>query len=189
MYKTIILFLSFSIFLLYKTGHNSISPINTKKPPQEYMKNFTATKLNASGNHDHILTASSWKYVNEQGASLLVKPYFTVYRQDGSIWHVKAQQATAVHPTLGSPIQEIQLNHNVVLHRPKSANNTSIVVSSNAATYFPKREYVETDQFVTMSQPGLKITGTGCKAYLAKGLVEILNDVTTFYDPATRKIN
>lgn len=154
------------------------------KKPQEYMSQVSVTTYTEVGQLKNELSAHYWAYLPELESSNLTKPHLTVYKADGTIWHIDAKEGAASQPTLGA-IDSIQLKNDVVLQRQASRNTYPIRLETTALNYQPKKQYAETDQFITMTKPGLKITGRGLRAFIEQGTVELLHNVTTLYTKAT----
>lgn len=168
-----------------------ISPFDKKshnyfridKKPQEYMTRVSVTTYTEEGQLKNELSAHYWAYLPELDTSNLTQPHLTVYKLDGTIWHIDAKEGACTQPTLGA-IENIQLKNEVVLQRQASQNTYPIRLETSALNYQPKKQYAETDQFITMTKPGLTITGVGLRAFIEQGIVELLHNVKTLYTTA-----
>jgi LPS export ABC transporter protein LptC len=150
------------------------------KQPQEYMIQAFVTVFTEKGHIKNQLSADYWAYFPETSLSLLTMPHLTIHKPDGTVWNIDAKRGNLAQPTLGT-IEKITLTDQVVLKRPATQNVTPITLETETLDYHPKKQYVAGDQLITMTKPGLKITGIGLRAFLDKGSVELLHDVKTYY--------
>ena len=188
MTKKIVIFpiLILSIILLLvvfkKNEHNELlaNRIQMNKQPQEYMKNVDATLFDEQGELKNELSAEYWAYLPTTGNSILKLPHLTVHKPNHAIWIVDAKQGKIKQPTLGN-LENILLQEKVVVQRKETAGFIPMILETEELKYQPKEQYAETQQFVNITKPGLKITGIGLRAFLNEGRVELLNDVKTYY--------
>lgn len=156
------------------------SVFQTVKHPQEYMNNVSMWSYHFDGTLKHALHAQYWAYLPESKSSTLMSPHLTVYKPDQTIWHIDAKHGKILQPTMGS-IDQVELYENVVVERPATRHAVPIKLETSELRYQPKTQYAETDKFITMSKPDLKITGIGMRAFLDRSFVELLQDVKTSY--------
>ena len=173
--------LSFAFLALIKVELKiSNEYINIKQNPQEYMRQVFVTTFTEEGFLKDELFATYWAYLPEAQLSTLIVPHLTVHRSDGTIWHIDAKKGQVKQPSLGT-IEQIALYENVVLERPATPLAISLKLETHELRYQPKKQYAESDDFITVTKPDLKITGTGLRAFLEQGSVELLRDVKTYY--------
>lgn len=168
------------MFLIFSWDNSEQPALQAIQHPQEYMKGIAMRAFTEEGTLKDELEAAYWAYLPEFSESKLTAPRLTVYKPDKSIWHIVAQEGTVHQPKLGA-IEQVELRENVVVERPALPTLPPIKVETSLLRYQPKTEYAETDQYITLSKPDLKITGVGMRAFLDKNSVEILNDVKTYY--------
>lgn len=177
----LIALLSFGLSALVKSKPEAFPKTHMrKKDPQEYMKNVFVTIYTEQGLLKDELSAHYWAYLPEQKISTLVAPHLTVYRPDGTLWIIDAKKGKIKQPTLGT-IEQIALQEEVTLERPATNKVLPIKLETEELRYQPKKQYAESDVFITMTKPDLKITGTGLRAFLDQSSVELLRDVKTYY--------
>lgn len=150
------------------------------KHPQEYMTQVSMWSYTETGQLKNEMSANYWAYLPETKASQLNEPHLIVYKPDNTLWHIKSKKGRILQPTVGV-IDEVELMEDVEIERPGSAKVMPLKLETSVIRYRPKTEYAETDQFITMTKPDLKITGTGMKAFLDKNFVELLHNVKTYY--------
>ena len=175
-------FLSFVLLFLVKSTEYIADPLKAylEKKPQEYMTSAFVTIFTEDGMLKNELSAKYWAYLPAKKKSTFSTPHLTIYKPDGSLWHIDAQKGEALQPSIGT-IEKIILQNEVVLNRPRSVSADPIQVNTEEVDYYPKRQYAENDKFVKMNKPGLTITGIGLRAFLENGAVELLNNVKTSY--------
>lgn len=149
--------------------------------PQEYMTNVSMWSYTETGALKNELRAKYWAYLPETKSSELLLPHLTIYKPDKTIWHIDAKQGKVAQPTIGS-IEQVELSNEVVIERPETDNHViPLKLETSLLRYQPKTQYAETEQWITMTKPGLKIQGLGMRAFLDKNFVELLKDVKTTY--------
>lgn len=155
---------------------------NLKSQPEEYMKEVMVWSFTEEGNLKHYLSTSYWAYLPEKATSTLERPHLTFYKPDNTIWNIDATRGKVTQPNIGQ-IDQVELLDKVVLERPATKMDLPIKVETEVIRYQPKNQYAETDQFITLTKPDLKITGTGMRAFLDQSFVELLHNVKTCYVP------
>ncbi len=172
----------FSLVLLFllKPSQEALEKKNSLRRPQEYMTNVFITTFTETGALKNKLSALYWAYLPEKEISTLTKPHLTVFKPDGSFWFIHAATGQIKQPNIGV-IDQITLQQQVVLERPQTTASTAVKLETEELHYQPKKHYAESEKFVTLTKPGLKITGTGLRAFLDQSSVELLRDVKTYY--------
>lgn len=172
-----------SLGLLFWTkahDHTTTTKNSSEKQPQEYMVRVFVSVFEANGALKNELSAGYWAYLPDLQISQLTNPHLTLYKPDGTTWLIDAKEGRVIQPKLGA-IEQIRLQKQVVIERPATKTAILIKLETEEIQYHPKKEYAESEQFITMTKPGLKITGTGLRAFLDQGFVELLRDVKTHY--------
>jgi len=148
---------------------------------EEYMYNVQVENFDTEGALVQNLQAHYWAFVPKEGRSLLEHPEVTVFKKDNTHWILQAQKGQAFHEHLAVTPHHIEFWDKVILRR--TGNETSpMELQTEQLSYFPEKKFAESKQYVTLTKPGTRITGHGLKAYLDKGQVELLQDVTTYYE-------
>lgn len=173
--------LSISLLFFVKSyEHKRRNNIHSEKNPQEYMDHFFVTVFTAEGLLKNKLSANHWAYQPETEGSTLTAPHLVIYKPDGSLWTIDAERGFIQQPNIGN-LDQINLQNNVIINRPATGAFVHMTLETDELRYQPKKEYAETDQYVVMTKPGLKISGVGMRAFLNQGSVELLHDVKTYY--------
>jgi len=168
------------LFIAFGRSPKEISVANSFSA-KEYMQGVAVTEYKIDGQLQNQLLAQHWHYIPSAGHSLFKSPHLTVYKPDGSAWHIRSEHGRAYHKTLGSTIDDITLWQSVSIERPASANIVPVLLETSELCYKPKNAFLSSDQKVTLNKPGLVITGVGLRAFLNKSLIELLSDVKTHY--------
>jgi LPS export ABC transporter protein LptC len=163
----------------------SISNFRIDTQPQEYMSNVSVWAFTKTGGLEHHLSADYWAYLPKIKSSTLIEPLLIVYKSDHTLWKIQAKHGKIHQPTMGH-IDQVELSDTVILQRPETADAVPIKLETEQLRYQPKTQYAETERFITMTKPNLKITGVGMRAFLENSSVELLHNVKTFYEATLR---
>lgn len=155
------------------------------RQPEEYMSGVTVWNYSDKGDLKHYLSTAYWAYLPETGASTLTSPHLKVYKPDQTMWQIDAERGKVKQPNIGR-IEQVELLGSVIMQRPATKKEMPIKVETETIRYEPKKEYAETDDFITLTKPDLTITGTGMRAFLDKSFVELLHNVKTCYIPNSK---
>jgi len=180
----LIAFTTLVTFIILWTPNEKLPHSHLTKRPQEYMTQVSITSFTEEGQLKNHLSAAYWAYLPETQISKLTTPHLTVYRPNNTVWLIDAKQGQIQQPTIGI-IEQIKLLDTVVLQRPKTQEALPVIIETDELNYHPKTEFAETDKAITLTKPGLQITGVGLNAYIDKSLVELLHQVKTTYVPHT----
>ncbi len=167
------------------TKDPSTASIVTEEP-QEYMKQLAMVTFSDQGRIKNVINAKYWAYLPQTQISTLVTPVLSFNKPgDNTIWLISAHKGSAVHPSLDSKIERLELQDNVIVEQyvgQQSTNSAATIkVETEQAYFYPETEEVKTDHFVTMTKPGLLITGTGLEGHFKKHIVKLLHNVKTSY--------
>ncbi len=168
------------LFFVKSEDHKLQTNIQAKKRPQEYMTHFFVTIFSTEGLLKNELSANYWAYQPETAGSTVTAPHLVIYKPNGTRWTIDADRGFVKQANIGA-LDQIDLHSHVVINRPAVDTLVPMTLETNDLYYQPNKEYAETDQFVVMTKPGLKISGIGMRAFLDKGFVELLSDVKTCY--------
>jgi len=154
--------------------------------PREYMKEVSVWTFTQTGKPKHHLVADAWVHIPETAVSTVTSPFLIVYKPDETIWKIHSKQGTIRQPVTGNGIEQIELSNTVVLNRPQTPQNVPLKLETEMLRYEPQKQFVETESFVTITRPDLKITGIGMRGFLENSYVELLENVKTFYESTIR---
>jgi lipopolysaccharide export system protein LptC len=99
-----------------------------------------------------------------------------MYRGTTYPWHVTSERAE-VNPD-GT---EVELIDKVRVARTDERKRDTIITTTRM-TVFPQKQYAQTEQAVRIDGAGGTTTGTGMKAYLKDGRMDLLSNVRGQYE-------
>lgn len=177
---TTILFLiaGFSGWLiLHNNYHFEIEPNEIHKVDM-FMVNVIYTKMDENGRPKNQFFSPKVIHYPYHNSSKFVSPHFIIASKPTE----KPWDITAKHGLSEGGLKTVQLWDDVKVHQTAGANNQENTMTTTQLTIYPKRHYAETNQAVTITQPGSVIKGIGLKATLDKGIVELLSHPHGIYN-------
>ena len=173
------------IITIYQTKTPTTTNTYANRIQQEYMQNVVVTHFTETGVIKDQIYANYWAYLPALGISTLLHPQIHITKPTGAKWVIQAEHGKAWHTTLDSKISKLELDENVIIKRLNDNNFIPITMQTEQISYFPDTEFVETDKYVKMDKPGFHLTGIGLKGYLNKDTIQLLKEVTTYYEIAS----
>lgn len=149
---------------------------------QSFMTNVHATAYDKLGHVKDVLVSPRVTHLYKDNTTLADHPYVTATAKSGPPWQIHAE-----HGKLLNGKEEVQLWGNVNITQPAGIGSQNTTLLTSKITYYPQRKFAETDQPVTIMQPGTVIHGIGMTADLNKGLINILHHTQGQYDPKVAK--
>lgn len=175
-FTAILILFGFSLIL---TAHEEKQyTFNAARAPQEYMKTIRVVTYREDGALKSKISAVRWAYLPETESSTMTMPYLILYKPDQSEWHIHSKQGYITQPTIAA-VDEIVLEENVILHRPKTKVLVPITVETERLRFEPKHDFADSNAAIKLRKPGLVIVGNGMRAYLNESKVELLENVKT----------
>jgi len=147
--------------------------------PDFYMERFTTTTMNSRGEPTRRLEAQAMHHFPDTNTNELEQPYLVLYNEGGQPWHVRSERGW-----VSENGDVILLLGEVDIWRDDAGGRRSIEIETKDLRVLPQSDYGETDQPVVIRTPSSETRGRGMRGYLEQSRVELLADVTTFYDPA-----
>jgi len=186
-----------STWLAYYTLNLSI-PAGSNQPnhPDSYMKNVDFTRYNDQGMQESNFHTPSLVHYPKQNSALLVNPRLVSHGGESQnenaqnkkiqdknrlVWVITAKQGISEDDG-----KVVYLKGNVQIQRTDTAGKTATLTTS-ALTAYPKKKHIETDQPVTIVQPGSIIHAVGFTADLNTGDIHLLSQTQTTYEPSAGK--
>lgn len=172
----------FSGWVYYTASKSALSEQAARKDtPDAFAENIIVSTLDTEGKLTQRLWADYSEHFPKRDTTRLQQPYLELYRDDGPPWKVQAQQGTVRQGGT-----TVQLKDQVEFHRAAGPANKQSAAYTDFITFWPERDYAETDRPVRFEQPGLQVTGTGMRAYLDTEQVELLANVHAIRQPKAR---
>jgi lipopolysaccharide export system protein LptC len=115
----------------------------------------------------------------ENDTADIEQPLISIYHQSPIPWHIKSRYAKA---TQG--ISTILFWDQVVIDHPADHNTATTLIKTTRLTITPTEKRAQTDQWITLQQPGIVAQGIGMLANLRDGTIHLLSAVEGAYDAA-----
>jgi lipopolysaccharide export system protein LptC len=185
--KRIRTFLIFGVIavLVAAAGYWNINPESFMDQPvaavdesaiDYYAINAHSVQFLPDGKLQYEMTADKVEHLKATDVALLTTPDLYMYRGTLYPWHIQSKQGE-VSP--GGT--QVELIDSVRVARTDDKQRTTIITSSRM-TVFPQKQYAQTEQAVRIDGAGGVTTGTGMKAYLNDGRMDLLSNVRGQYE-------
>jgi LPS export ABC transporter protein LptC len=183
------IFSAFSMAIIVGvTSILSIESVHNYHSEDERPGNFVTTRgvdvqlyqINSKGRTEYK-TNSQRAVSLEDGRSKLYKNELSIYGKGSNIpWVLVSDVATI---SKGNNILNLEQYVNLSRKEDKKSNHPPINIYTNQAYVYPKKNFVETDKPVKITQPGSKniITGIGMRATLNPVVIEVKSRVRGYY--------
>jgi len=172
-----LIFFGFGSWFFLKTNNPQLfdkKEISTA--PDSFMSQLTATRFDEKGNIASKMISTQLTHYPNNNTTVFQNPQITIYRENESPWLITAKHGKAINGT-----KKITLIDDVHIHQAASKNNTETTITTSKLSYIPKKEFAETDQAITIKQPGTTIKSIGMNAYLKQGKINLLNKARAHY--------
>jgi lipopolysaccharide export system protein LptC len=158
-------------------GTSSYPTIDNDRTPDAYLINASYLRTNEQGQQEIALFSPIVKHYHYQDSSTFQNPRIELYK-NGQRWLITSHQATGLKGT-----EIFYLKDNVIVKQLPTKRKAGTILWTQALTVFPKKEWVTTKDFVTIEQPGLKISGIGLVGSLKDSNIQLLSKTRGQYDP------
>lgn len=172
---------AFSVWLssrFDKDDDASIVPL--ADAPDYYLKDFTRTTRGVDGVVVSELRAESLQHYPDDDSSELVAPRMRFYNAAGEVWAVESERGWAA-----GDYAELVLYGEVFAWREDVNGARELEIETRDLRVLPPEQYAETDQPVAIWNATTRATGTGMRANLTDGRIELLSNVTTRFKQAS----
>lgn len=150
---------------------------NDTKRPDAYLVNAHYLRTNSIGKPDVALFSPYVTHYKTDDTSFYSNPHIYLYK-NGDQWRITSKTAKGVNG-----VETFYLYNGVTVKQLPSSKGRGTLLSTDSLTVFPKKDLVTTQDFVTIEQPGLKITAKGLKGDLKTGNIQLLSKTRGQYDP------
>lgn len=142
-----------------------------------YAKEVVATAMDKNGQLAYqFFTPEITHYPNN--VTEFVTPHIISYLQSPKPWTLDALRGKAE-----DGVDQVILEGDVKLHKLADSKTRELTIKTNSVTIYPRKEYLETKESVTLNEPGIKITSRGVRAYLKENRVDLLSEAKGEYNP------
>lgn len=175
---------SFSWWLVHASfTKNQVVASNLPSTPDSFMTQAYYTHFDQEGTIQSKLYSPKIVHYSENDRSLLKNPTLEMHTLDHQTWIITADSGTSLHGA-----KEILLQEDVKVQRIKVLQNSLSTMTTTALTAYPDRDFAETDQPVTIIQPGSVVKSVGMTANLKTGDINLLSQAQGVFD-STQKVN
>ena len=157
------------------------SPILTKEKlrhdPDYYLKNFTSTTMDATGNPAYQVKANHLEHYPDDDSTKLQQAKFSFFKEHAKIWTVQANEALVLKNG-----EKILLTGNVILNQILSSNNKlPMIIKAEQLTVEPERNLAYTKSKIKLLQGKSYIQAIGMRADMNKNKIEFLAKTRSHY--------
>ena len=145
--------------------------------PDSVMEGYRATMMNSDGNPRHRLWGEVLTHFPEDDSTELTGPRLLVFRPQGEPWLIASEQGW-----ISADGELVLLDGEVRIRREASAHEGPVKVDTRDLRVLPDEDFAETEQPAVIITDELHMAGTGMRAYLADGRLQILEKVRSRYE-------
>jgi lipopolysaccharide export system protein LptC len=176
---TLILMLALSVGLILQFSHNhSPNPSNQAERPDTFVLQATYLHLDPNGHLQSKFFSPKVVHYAKDNRSEFASPHVIIYGQDGRPWVIDADHGQSQFGT-----QQIELWGNVkVQHFITLQQQPELTLLTSRLKYFSDQQLAQTDQPVTILQPGMTVNSVGLKADLKSASVQLISNVKARYE-------
>ncbi|ATD68892.1 LPS export ABC transporter periplasmic protein LptC [Luteimonas chenhongjianii] len=163
--------------------NDSIIPEDAADGRTDYLlRDFDIVALNNEGREAFSLQAPELQQTPGARTLELVTPLFLIPESDGEgRWTVRAKTGWVSESN-----DEVRLRGEVVADSPEGYPRPTRM-RTEALNVFPQRNHATSDVLVDVVQPGFTMQGTGMRADLDSGRIELLSEVKLRNEPNSRR--
>lgn len=158
------------------------SASNSPTTPDGFMTEANYTHFDQNGDIQSQLYSPKVVHYSENDTSFLNKPSLVMHTLDHQTWIISAEKGSSTHGT-----KEILLKDDVRVKRVKELQNSTSTLTTELLRAYPDTNLAETDQPVTIIQPGSIVKSVGMTANLKTGDINLLSQAQGVFIPAGAK--
>ena len=163
------------LWLYYMPSTNKTPSIaQTLHLPDRYMKDVTFSNFDNNGKLKQKITVHKAKHYKQGNLMQYMDPILVFYSENGGNWKLTAKKGLS-----RSGFNFLELEQDVVLHRDSSDSNSEITAKTSKLSAQTKLGIVSTKEAVTITQPGIVISGMGLEGTLKTGNLHTLSNTKT----------
>jgi lipopolysaccharide export system protein LptC len=147
-----------------------------------FMHNVSSISYGNTGAIKDTFNSSYVTHYPDNDTTHAVKPHIVTFSRTGQPWYVTADKGTMTNGD-----NNVHMQGHVNIHQPPGEKSHNVTFTTSALNYYPNRQYADTDQPVTVVQPGTRIDGVGMTANLNTGDINLLHQSRGEYDPSQAK--
>lgn len=148
-----------------------------KEQADSIMQDVTLITMGKNGKPKNQISSPKVMHYQQGDNTSFESPNIIMYQKKGMPWYISAQSGQSI-----AGFSTVILSKNVKFYRPPGPHNNTITLTTSRLSLFPHEEIAQTDQAVTMTQPGSVIKSVGLRAYLKSDRVELLSRAEGSYE-------
>ncbi|MGB6977377.1 MAG: LPS export ABC transporter periplasmic protein LptC [Gammaproteobacteria bacterium] len=178
---TLVLMLALSVGLILKFSPNRF-PLsdNQTNHPDTFVVQATYLRLDPNGQLQSKFFIPKVVHYAKDNRSEFSSPHIVIYDQDKHPWVINAEHGQSQFGT-----QQIELWGNVKVQHFAVPQQPEVTLLTSRLKYFPEQQLAQTDQPVTIVQPGMVVHSLGLKADLKSASVLLISNVRARYEVKT----
>ena len=145
--------------------------------PDSVMEGYRATLMDVDGNPRHRLWGEVLTHFPGDDSTELVQPRLLVFRPHGEPWLLASEQGR-----ISADGELVLLTGEVRIRREASADEGGVAVDTRDLRVLPEEDFAETAEPTVIVTDELHLAGTGMRAYLKDGRLQILERVRSRYE-------
>lgn len=168
---------SLSTWLVIQTRLSLQTPsTNSPNNPDQFMNGAIFNRMDASGKLQDQFTATHLVHFIKNNTTNFTQPSLLVFNANEPPWHITADYGHAIN---GDDV--IDIDQNVRIEQAASAARAHTVITTSSLIIYPAKKLATTNQLVTGTQPGVKITAIGLRADMLHNTIDLLSQVRADY--------
>ena len=148
--------------------------------PDYVLHDFELTSLDSEGKESFTLRAPHLERRPDDATMSMATPLFLIPDAEGKHWEVRSKQGW-----VSADQSEIRLTGEVKANSP-TATVRPVTMNTETLRVYPRRNHAETDDVMTIVQPGSILSGRGFAVSTATKKYVFRSEVKTRYVPARR---
>jgi len=171
-----------SVFWLLSPSRDFDATQHTPPPTIDaFMEHAIAFRYGVEGQLRERISVAHWEHPTDGQTTRMTSPDLSLYRTDGTLWHITAQQGIGHYPMVGGTMESVDLQGEVhIAHYTTPLAPSDWAFETTALTLYSN--FAQTDQPILVHGPErLEIEAVGLKAYLDTRQVEFLHQVKSYY--------
>lgn len=151
------------------------------RAPDLTMEEFEVTSMGEDGSPLRRLSAAYMAHFADTDTKELTHPHLVVYQEEAEPWHVASERGW-----VSADNEVLMLLGKVNIWRNRPDGKPEIHIETEDLKVLPRAEFAETELPASISTPESFTRGTGMRAYLGEGRVQLLSNVRTRIEPIKR---
>jgi len=149
--------------------------------PDLTMEEFEVTTMGEDGRRLRRLSAATMAYFTDTEKTEFRRPHLVIYQEPEEPWHVASERGW-----VSADNDVLMLLGKVDIWRNFADGKREIHIETEDLRVVPDKEFAETELPVSISTQESRTQGTGMRAYLGEGRVQLLSKVKTTIEPSER---